>query len=68
MSDGGFYGGPESSKYSEFYAQARYLCYYLQEKGLLIKFYQELAANVRRDPTGSNRAEDGESADVKRCW
>lgn len=34
------------------YAQARYLCYYLQEKGLLVKFYQQFSANVKDDPTG----------------
>ena len=26
------------------YAQARYLCYYLQERGLLFRFYKELRA------------------------
>lgn len=36
------------------YAQARYLCYYLQEKGLLHKFYDRFAANSRADPTGYN--------------
>jgi hypothetical protein len=34
------------------YAQSRYLCYYLQEKGLLVKFYKQFLANQRRDPTG----------------
>jgi hypothetical protein len=34
------------------YAQARYLCYYLQERGLLAKFYHEFCANCRKDPTG----------------
>ena len=34
------------------YAQARYLCYYLQEKGLLATFYHECVANQKRDPTG----------------
>ena len=34
------------------YAQARYLCYYLQEKGLLTKFYHEFHANQKDDPTG----------------
>jgi len=34
------------------YGQARYLCYYLQEKGLLVKFYHEFYANRREDPTG----------------
>jgi hypothetical protein len=34
------------------YAQARYLCYYLQEKGLLVRFYHEFDSNQRKDPTG----------------
>lgn len=34
------------------YAQARYLCYYLQEQGLLVKFYHEFRENVASDPTG----------------
>jgi hypothetical protein len=34
------------------YAQARYLCYYLQERGLLVKFYQEFVAGRKDDPTG----------------
>ncbi len=34
------------------YAQARYLCYYLQEKGLLKKFYHKFHANCQNDPTG----------------
>jgi hypothetical protein len=34
------------------YAQARYLCYYLQEKGLLRKFYRAFVANHLRDPGG----------------
>ena len=34
------------------YAQARYLCYYLQEKGLLLKFYKQFHANQKSDPTG----------------
>jgi hypothetical protein len=34
------------------YAQARYLCYYLQEKGLLTKFYHAFQANCKDDPTG----------------
>jgi hypothetical protein len=34
------------------YGQARYLCYYLQEKGLLVKFYKEFHANHEKDPTG----------------
>jgi hypothetical protein len=34
------------------YAQARYLCYYLQEKGLLVKFYHDFLAGAKDDPTG----------------
>jgi hypothetical protein len=34
------------------YAQSRYLCYYLQEKGLLVKFYKQFRANHERDPSG----------------
>src|SRR5262249_18361159 len=34
------------------YAQARYLCYYLQEKGLLQKFYQEFLSKQSEDPSG----------------
>ena len=34
------------------YAQARYLCYYLQERGLLVKYYQRFLANRAADPTG----------------
>lgn len=34
------------------YAQAQYLCYYLQEQGLLDKFYHEFRENVGSDRTG----------------
>jgi hypothetical protein len=34
------------------YAQARYLCYYLQEQGLLGRFYRKFRVNVTRDPSG----------------
>jgi hypothetical protein len=34
------------------YAQARYLCYYLQEKGLLFRYYHEFLKNKDSDPTG----------------
>ncbi len=48
MSDGEFYREDTGTNY----AQARYLCYYLQEKGLLRKFYREFIANAKTDPTG----------------
>ena len=34
------------------YAQARYLCYYLQQRGLLVKFYRAFHAAQKEDPTG----------------
>ena len=43
-----FYGRDRGTNY----AQARYLCYYLQEKGLLVKFYRQFVANRKDDPTG----------------
>ena len=43
-----FYNGDKGANY----AQARYLCYYLQEKGLLVKFYHEFVAHAAEDPTG----------------
>jgi len=47
-----FYGNSTSANYSEYYGQARYLCYYLQEKGLLVKFYHQFVANSSADPSG----------------
>lgn len=43
-----FYGDTKGVNY----AQARYLCYYLQQKGLLVKFYKQFLANQKTDPTG----------------
>lgn len=34
------------------YAQARYLCYYLQQRGLLGTFYHQFRRNVKQDPSG----------------
>jgi hypothetical protein len=34
------------------YAQARYLCLYLQEKGLLHRYYDQFRMNVGSDPSG----------------
>jgi hypothetical protein len=36
------------------YAQARYLCYYLQQHELLQKFYRRFHAECKTDPTGYN--------------
>jgi len=43
-----FYGEDSGTHY----AQARYLCYYLQEKGLLRKFYRAFRERCEEDPTG----------------
>lgn len=43
-----FYGEDPGTNYS----QARYLCYYLQERRLLRKFYRAFAASPTLDPTG----------------
>jgi len=34
------------------YGQARYLCYYLQEQGLLAAYYRQLVDSQAVDPTG----------------
>jgi hypothetical protein len=34
------------------YAMARYLCFFLQERGLLVRFYRAFRARVDDDPTG----------------
>lgn len=34
------------------YAQARYLCYYLQEQGLLTKYYHAFRRDAKKDPGG----------------
>ena len=43
-----FYGQDPGTNY----AQSRYLCYWLQQKGLLRTFYHDFYANRRADPTG----------------
>jgi hypothetical protein len=54
------------------YAQARYLCYYLQEHGLLVKFYRAFRRNVALDPTGVETLKSvlGEEnlADFQKRW
>ena len=52
LSEDEFYGGQNNPGYSQYYGQSRYLCFYLQEKGLLTKFYREFVANAKQDPTG----------------
>ena len=40
------------------YAQSRYLCYYLQEKGLLVKFFREFQTRQKEDATGFKTLQD----------
>ncbi len=48
MDSGTFYGDARGTNY----AQSRYLLYYLQEKGLLRKYYKRFVANQKKDKTG----------------
>lgn len=56
------------------YAQARYLCYYLQQKKLLRPYYHAFVANQAEDPTGYQTlrevlGEDGrDMARFQRSW
>lgn len=52
MNEAEFYGGGGGGSYSEHYGQSRYLCYYLQEKGLLVRFYHEFVTHAKEDPSG----------------
>jgi hypothetical protein len=52
--DDEFYG--ENSGFN--YSQARYFCLYMQEKGLLKKFYKAFRTGVSKDPTGIAFAEE----------
>jgi hypothetical protein len=54
------------------YAQARYLCYYLQQHDLLRKFYRRFHANQKHDPTGYQTLKDtlgrDDMAEFQREW
>jgi len=41
-----------------FYAEARYLCFYLQDRGLLVRFYRRFERDHARDPRGAATLED----------
>lgn len=45
---GSFYGDEQGTNYAE----ARYLVYYLQMRGMLPRFYREMVASHERDPSG----------------
>lgn len=48
MNDHQFYNEDQGTNY----AQSRYLLYYLQEHGLLVKYYHAFRKNAAKDPTG----------------
>ncbi len=48
-----FYEGKSTN-----YAQARYLCYYLQEQGQLVEYYHAFVKNAATDPTGYRTLQD----------
>ncbi len=54
------------------YSQSRYLCYYLQEHDLLVKYYQQFRKNSEDDPTGYKTLQEvlGEKdmAEFKTKW
>ena len=54
------------------YAQARYLCMYLQDNGLLKRFYADFLATKAKDPTGLAALEralgTGDMAAFQRQW
>ena len=54
------------------YAQARYLCYYLQEKGLLVNFYNAFVRNAKDDPSGCETLKkilnESDMGDFKKRW
>jgi hypothetical protein len=61
----------EKERQGIHYAAARYLCYYLQEKGLLQQFYRRFHAEHELDPTGLRALREvlGEDIDtIQKDW
>jgi hypothetical protein len=54
------------------YGQARYLCLYLQEQGLLKKFYDDFRAGAKRDPGGyktlQSVLQEKDMSDFQKRW
>ncbi len=48
--DADFYDKDNGSNY----AVARYFCMYMQEQGVLEKFYKKFRSNIKKDPTRSS--------------
>lgn len=68
MSDREFYRDDQGTNY----AQARYLCYYLQEQGVLKTFYRRFVANHEKDRTGyrvlQGVLQSDDMADFQKTW
>ena len=67
LSTNDFYG----SNSGLLYAQARYLCMYLQEWGVLEKFYAKFRDNHKKDPTGGKFLEevlDQKLGQIEKDW
>ena len=68
MTSGEFYNEDRGTNY----AQARYLCYYLQERGLLIEFYKQFVTNQKGDPSGFNTLKkilkEDDMGEFKKKW
>lgn len=68
MDAGTFYNEDKGTNYS----QSRYLCYYLQERGLLTSFYREFLANRKADPTGFDTLQkilgEKDMEDFQKSW
>ena len=68
MDANAFYGDTRGINY----AQARYLCYYLQEQDLLFKFYKLFHASQKTDPTGFKTLQsvlrEGDMDQFQRKW
>jgi hypothetical protein len=54
------------------YAEARYLLYYVQEQGLLVRYYQRFLADAASDPTGYDTLQkvlgEADMAAFERRW
>jgi hypothetical protein len=54
------------------YSQSRYLCYYLQERGLLVRYYREFRAHQKQDSSGYKTLQRilgaSDMAGFKRRW
>ena len=59
---GEFYGDPTGL----YYAASRYLLYYLQERGLLLRFYARFISAYESDPTGMDTLVEVSGQDLTR--